>query len=224
MITFVGDIHGDYDLLYNVDYSDEKSQVIQVGDFGVTLDISVKWNRVDKLEKPIYFIDGNHEYFPLLLNYTEPAEIADGLIYLPRGTIKEIDGMKVGFCGGGTSIDKIMRTPGYNWFPEEKITRTDVQSFKNVGKLDLLVTHVPPASYMKENPNAGDIGIVMSFGFPSDFIDSCSYMVGDIWDMVGNPPLICGHLHKATSDGVVRILRDREVLDYVPGMELQISK
>ena len=223
MIAFVGDTHGDFGIFHRIsnDLVPRDVQVIQVGDFGVVPNLVTKWKRVKQFDKPIFFIDGNHEYFPLLTTCKKPSAIAEGLVYVPRGTVLEIDGIKIGFCGGGLSIDRRIRTPGFDWFFEEAITRKDVQKFYSVGKLDLLVTHVPPAYFIRENPDIGDPVILGYYGFPGNFIDSNSMMVEDIWNMVGNPPLICGHMHNSKSDGKVRVLGVGEVFVYDPiSMEL----
>lgn len=223
MIAFVGDVHGQFEIFHMIpnDIVPKNVQVIQVGDFGVVPNLVSLWRRVKQFDKPIFFIDGNHEYFPLLTPYKKPSAIAEGLVYVPRGTVLNIDGIKIGFCGGGVSIDKRIRTPGFDWFPDEAITRRDVQKFYSVGKLDLLVTHAPPAYFIKDNPDIGDSSILQFYGYPRNFIDSNSMMVEDIWNMVGNPPLICGHMHKSKSDGRVRVLGVGEVFVYDPiSMEL----
>ena len=218
MFAFIGDIHGDFAFFHRKPFTDisKNVQVIQVGDFGIGPKLVSYWKPASWLNNPVFFIDGNHEFFPLINGYTKPTAIADGLVYLPRGTVLNMDGIRVGFCGGGFSVDKICRTPGYDWFPEERITTQDFEKFKDVGKLDLLVTHVPPAYFIRDNPDIGDLNILQMYWYKKGFIDANSYLVEDIWNLVGNPPLICGHMHKSKSDGRVRVLREEEVFLYDP--------
>jgi len=86
MITFFGDVHGHWpifvDLLKKVP---EDHVVIQVGDIGIW---PPYWDTID-LPRKVYFIDGNHEYFPYLNGIIEVKEIRPNLFYVPRGTVME---------------------------------------------------------------------------------------------------------------------------------------
>jgi len=135
----LGDIHGSWasaDIAYDmiVAQHGEPELLIQVGDFGFwprEPQLAV-WDR--EFNHPCLWIDGNHEDFWTLNKRDEenwgfdPYHTPPGLdkwkgllerwTYLPRGTI--LDGVL--FIGGAKSIDKLYRTHGLDWFPEENIS------------------------------------------------------------------------------------------------------
>lgn len=152
-IGYIGDTHGS---LSNLDYAitwcfqHGASILIHVGDFWTYQGEKI----VSKLERLIcnrskqfnienpqlLFIDGNHEFFPLLdINAGSIKNISDHVHYIPRGFSMEIENNIFGFLGGASSIDKMYRTPGLDWFPEESITYN--QASKLSKKIDILVTH-----------------------------------------------------------------------------------
>ena len=207
MIIIVGDVHGEFmwlgEALRNAPLD---ATIIQVGDFGCWPNRERPWRycpTMPKFEKPVYFIDGNHEYFPLLQRTGEPREVWSGLVHIPRGNILQIDGLDIGFLGGGTSLDRADRTEGIDWFEEERIIEEDLVGFEGVESLDLLITHVPPAEVIARN---FDNRTPIAFGHSPDFIDPESRVVERIWKQVGRPELVCGHMHQSVRDGSVRIL------------------
>lgn len=183
-LIVIGDIHGELhalnQLLLNLP---DDAIIIQCGDFGIWPSVVQSYGDPPKIARPIYFIDGNHEYFPWLTKYGIPTEIWPNLTYVPRGTVLELAGKRVGFLGGGDSFDKDFRTPGMDWFPEETIKSHEAG--KLVGKdLDVLITHSPPSSAK-----------YALFGFkPSPSED----LVEWVWNKTGRPDLYCGHMHPDT--------------------------
>jgi predicted phosphodiesterase len=98
---------------------------------------------------PCYWIGGNHENYDRLeelLDGLEPQpdgtyKVASRVFYVPRGTELEFGGKSFLCCGGGTSIDKKMRTPYVSWWPQEAITDDDVWECAERGQCDVLLSH-----------------------------------------------------------------------------------
>lgn len=113
-VALVGDTHAKFDILNRV--AKEVDCIIQVGDFGV-------WPGLPSFDAlscsvPLYFCDGNHDnhdYLRKLLDF----QICDNVWYQPRGSTLTLGSKTFLFTGGALSIDKHLRTPGYDWFPEE---------------------------------------------------------------------------------------------------------
>lgn len=89
-----------------------------------------------------YFIDGNHDYFPALKpDFMQLQEVAEDLFYIPRGYVSG----KTLFIGGGESIDKHMRTPGADWFPEENMSFHQFERIMDINKdIDVIISHECP--------------------------------------------------------------------------------
>jgi hypothetical protein len=88
------------------------------------------------------FIDGNHDWFPMLNpNAPSPVEVAPGLLYVPRGFVSG----RVMMIGGAESHDKYLRTPGYDWFPEESITQNQFMRIMDyAGPVEVILSHTCP--------------------------------------------------------------------------------
>lgn len=159
-MTFVfGDIHGYYydaEVVLNraIKKYNTPDQVIQVGDygFGEWQGVTHTWRRKDK-SFPIYFIDGNHENFNDLEKYIPQNNI----IHQVRGSEKIIEGKKVLFCGGGTSIDRMYRKENKSWWPQEKITVQDIEKCLKCENPEVVITHECPDCVFEELPLNGKI-------------------------------------------------------------------
>lgn len=187
MLTFIGDVHGEIALLNKrLQSLPEATTVIQVGDFGFWPEVERDMNHHSlRVHRPLYAIDGNHEYDPWLSKLTEVTEIWPNVKFVPRGTILVVEGKKIGFLGGGDSIDKHLRKRGVSWFPGEQTTYKQAQDLwdnsERMGGIDILVTHVPPAKVKW--------ALFRMPALPSEFV------VGSLWKSLGFPPLYCGHMH-----------------------------
>ena len=156
MIYILGDIHGYWNLFnifLNKPQIKENTKIICCGDFGYFPD-QFNFDECIKNKKgcEIYFCDGNHEHFDHLFKHdvskreTITINEKNKIYYQPRGSIKEIDGINFLFIGGGRSIDKQHRTPGYDWFPEEEIREQDVKHlFENEYNVDCVISHCCPS-------------------------------------------------------------------------------
>lgn len=216
MLAFLGDIHG---TVYSLSHALNKLKIqhpevtalIQVGDFG--------WykSRVEGFKKvephiPVYWIDGNHEHFPLLHGLTEVTEVAPNIFYVPRGTVLELDGRRIAFCGGAASVDKEYRIRGgLSWFADELITAEDVAKFDGVENIDIFVTHTPPQCTVDAHFDPQDL--VKYFGLTLEWSDPSAQYVEDLWNRWDKPTLLCGHMHRSVVDqmGKVRILNIDEL-------------
>lgn len=153
MIYFVGDTHGDFEYL-NIAllYSSFNDSFIICGDFGYWI---AKYNSfyhhsiINLNHSSIYWIDGNHEDYNLIkqnldMDSNVPYEMERDIYYCPRGSEIELEGKKILFFGGASSIDKHHRTTGYSWFPEENIRYTQLEKLDRTKKYDIIVSHTCP--------------------------------------------------------------------------------
>jgi hypothetical protein len=167
MIFVTGDTHGtiDYHKL-SVEMFPEQTLltkddfVIILGDFGGIWTGTKKDNRLlDWYERKPWttlFIDGNHENFNALYRYPVEEwnggrihEIRPSVLHLQRGQVFTIDDHKFFTFGGAMSIDKIWRTEGVSWWPQEIPTRAEVdEALGNLQKhnfeIDAILTHTAP--------------------------------------------------------------------------------
>jgi predicted phosphodiesterase len=213
-IMVVGDIHGDSRFLAQVadtipERHPEVTAIIQVGDFGFYPGLIDDFQRVNSTV-PIYAIDGNHEHFPMLTGITEVTEMFPNIFYVPRGTVLEIDGGRVAFCGGAASVDKDIRLrQKMSWFAEEQIQDSDIEKLDDVDSVDLLITHCPPQSVIQKN---FDPRMLAMFGLPSSWRDPSADKIETLWERLGYPTLLCGHMHRSVQDRSCRILDINEVV------------
>jgi predicted phosphodiesterase len=200
MIAFIGDVHRDFDRLARLvaDLPSDVEVAIQVGDLGLhSDDLSPSGRGVPSLSRPVYYITGNHDHEPSYRGIVRPTEMAPNLVFVPRGTVLELDGRRIAFLGGGSSvIDRDVRRDGVDWWPEEQVTMADVARLEKVRAVDFLVSHTPPPF------------VYHMFGFDPD---PSALAVGMAWQILGRPLVICGHMHKSQEIGRVRVLGQLEL-------------
>jgi predicted phosphodiesterase len=201
MIGFIGDVHRAFDRLAGAvaEFPANVDIAIQVGDLGLhSEDLGPTGPGLPSLARRVYYITGNHDHEPSYRGITRPTEMAPNLVYVPRGTVLELDGRRIAFLGGGTSvIDRAERRADVDWWPEEQVTMADVARFEGVGRVDFLVSHTPPA---------------FVYHFFQLRPDPSAVAVGQAWQLLGRPQVICGHLHRPREVGCVRVLGELEVL------------
>lgn len=149
-ILLLGDVHGKFHLLPDILRNAEKlgvEAVIQVGDFAFFLSMMIN---LKPFAIPFYVIDGNHENHEWLHKQDHNSWARDlNLHYMSRGSIKQFGSSTVGFVGGAMHADRKQegntskRTTNYILDVE---VREAAQTFNEVGKLDLMVTHSCPHS------------------------------------------------------------------------------
>lgn len=153
----IGDVHGRINSLARGAahaFSAEVSHLVQVGDYWLyeTRYARMKVDRtlaslaveagLDPGGVRLYFCDGNHEHFGILdPNADQPVELSEHVTYVPRGLALSIEDWRVGFCGGAESIDRARRTAGTSWWPDERMTDTQIARATAMGPVDVLVTH-----------------------------------------------------------------------------------
>lgn len=136
--------------------------VIQLGDFGYWPHAH-DFLRLAALARSEYhvdlwFIDGNHEHHHALALATRsgtrldsspasPVELSPGFIYLPRGSVVTIASRRTLCVGGAVSLDRSTRTPGVDWFPEERLDDQHIASAISAGPVDILLSHDAPAGW-----------------------------------------------------------------------------
>jgi Icc-related predicted phosphoesterase len=216
MIVFIGDLHAEFTHLKKMlENIPRNATLIQIGDFGFWDQYRKLWETVWPtlgFDKPMYAIDGNHEFFPILRGIEEITEVWPGVTYIPRGTVLDIEEVKMGFIGGAASIDYKSRMLGIDWFTEEVISPADYEKMIGAAEyLDLLVTHTPPRSVIAKH---FDDATKEWFGLPRTWQDPSSVAIDAIWEKYGKCPLICGHMHRKVIDGNCRILAVDEVFTF----------
>ena len=201
MIAFIGDVHRAFGKLARLvsELPHGVQAIVQVGDLGLhPSDLTPQRQRAEWVSRPLHFIGGNHDYEPWFRGLCVPTELAPNIIYVPRGSLLELDHRRLAFLGGGDSvIDRAQRREGVDWWPEERVTAAEVARFAGAGRVDILVAHTPPAP------------VYPLCGYRPD-PSACE--VERAWEMLGRPAVVCGHLHRARAVGAVRVLGELEVL------------
>lgn len=213
-IALIGDTHGVVEaaqaVLNELEKVPQVKTAIQVGDLGFYSGTIPRWQRL-RTSKDFYWIPGNHEdHDRLPHDRTEVVEMWPHFYFIPNGTVLELDGRKIAFVGGASSVDKEIRIrQRMDWSPKEVITEAQMARLDNVGKVDMLVTHCPPQSVIESN---FDRNTLRYFDLPTTWTDPCAVMIENLWNRLGNPPLYCGHMHKKVQDRTCRILDINELL------------
>jgi hypothetical protein len=136
---------------------EQPKTILHLGDFGIWpgLDGAAYLNAVLGAclahGVQILFIDGNHEDFSQL----EGLRIRDGQLvsWLPRGYRWTWHGRIWLALGGGVSLDRIGRTEGRDWWPEEEITGEQEAAVIAGGCADVLVSHDRPSGVVHSFPD-----------------------------------------------------------------------
>lgn len=209
MIACVGDVHGQFlPLARLVAALPPALPVVQVGDLAAyPPELRAAGDRWVPLGRPLYFVRGNHDYVPGLRGLTAPAAVLPGLVYLPAG-VHALGGLRVGVLGGAESVDGPARTEGVDWWPREEGATAEefdrlLAEARAARGVDLLVTHTPPASVVTamRTPSQGvPAGDASSGDAPS------AVLVEQAWRVLGQPPLVCGHMHRPWREGVIEVL------------------
>lgn len=167
-ILVVGDLHGDWGCLNALINTKRPSIVLQCGDFGhwPALEVSKpvlygmqkswKLQGVKSKDTKVYWCDGNHEDHWHLRDNTVDYP---GVKYMPRGSVLTLpDGRVVMFMGGAESVDKDQRRLGFDWFPEEVISLSDLdRAMEYKGKVDIIISHTCPREFIVGTKTSGKI-------------------------------------------------------------------
>jgi len=213
MILFLGDIHGQFEVLARAQELAARvgaKAIVQIGDLGLFPANEHIFREMIKASNiPIKAIDGNHDNHEYWYQRDEVYQLYQDrpLFIVPRGTVMTLDNRTIAFMGGAASIDKATRIQyNWHWDPRENIVQTDIDRLrKNVeGKsVDIFVTHVPPQIVIKENfDNANKI----AYGVGPGWEDPNASIIEELWKQMDYPYLICGHMHKQVRGTTYRIL------------------
>ncbi|MBV9100108.1 MAG: metallophosphoesterase [Candidatus Dormibacteraeota bacterium] len=139
-VLLTGDVHGNTSWMVGHVLKQAKRHgcqlVLQLGDFGIWPGkdgqhyLEVLNREYKHAGIPLWFIDGNHEDFDQL--YALPLDgdgrrpVREFITHIPRGHRWQWAGREMLACGGASSIDADLRTPGRSWWPQEAITDDDV--------------------------------------------------------------------------------------------------
>ena len=173
MIYLTGDTHIpiDIDKLSRKSFPEQNQLtrddfIIVLGDFGLL------WRKdktyrywLDILSAKRYtllFVDGNHENFDWLNSL--PVEswhggrvhrISENIRHLMRGEVFEIDGSTFFTLGGAVSHDRIYRTEGISWWPQEVPSKAEIDHAidtltRHGNQVDYVLTHTCPFDALSE--------------------------------------------------------------------------
>lgn len=231
-ILTVGDTHGNtgwwkYEI-FPTAQTYEASAIVQVGDFGFWPGTHGE-RYLDKVSRyscnyeiPVFWIDGNHEWFDRLeelgaFGAEAPTEVADGVSYLPRGYAWEWGGVRCLALGGAYSVDKEWRSPGLEWWPQEEITFPDVKRAQAKGRAKVMFTHDVPMGV-----NIPGIHAEGKDTFPASRENR--YRLRGVFDVVQPEVLVHGHYHigyNARLEGchIVGLNCDPRAAAYLPGAQ-----
>ena len=184
------------------------STILQCGDFGYfpraangerfLEDVS---NFLVRNNMELSFISGNHEDYDSIEGWVndhenwrtadEPKEVMPNLYYLPDAYVWDNWGVTIGVLGGGTSIDKDMRTEGWDWFPQEVVSESSAEKLSE-HKLDILMTHdcgggILDYRYVESNKNLSD---EILFNLRQD-----DRIIGEVRKATEPQIHVCGHHH-----------------------------
>lgn len=168
-IFLTGDLHGEVNrLLYFNDFNlglTKDDILIVLGDFGLIWEDKERTTKMletlgELLDYTLAFVDGNHENFELIeeletisqWNKGYVGKLPGGIIHLIRGEIYNINGKRIGVCGGANSVDLWHRKEHESWWKEEDITNDDIDNFmlnlNNDNNLDIMLSHTCPAEIL----------------------------------------------------------------------------
>ena len=214
-VALCGDWHGNVGWLRmltralpNLAY--DVTTVLQLGDWGMDPHETDPLFAEAGIER-VFITVGNHERFdvisPLLEAHPGAAvRVSDVTWILPRPVRLTIGGRTILSLGGASSVDRIWRTEGRAWWPDEAITDEHVAAAIAGGPADIMLTHESPADtpvravreLLRTNPN----------GFPAGALQESATsraLVSQVWDAVHPTLLMHGHMHApgggVTDDG-----------------------
>lgn len=206
-VALVGDIHGDARPLIAAGNVPGVVAVVQLGDFALVPD------RLPHLAVPLYWIEGNHEPWGTvvpLMDVGGIVEIAPSTYYVGRGTVLPIGGLRL-LCGGGAdSVDRAYQERHGVWSAREQWSASDESKMLATRGVDAILTHSPPQDIITAHFDPMDL--TRYFGLPSTWVSPVAEAVSRVRAHHGNPPLYCGHMHRAVTDGTTRILDIDEIV------------
>lgn len=175
--------------------------VIQVGDLGLYREQQEFLDVVAACSCPVWFVGGNHEdykWLHLIVDSTGRDEngmvpIGGSLRYAPRGTVTEIGGSRVLFCGGAHSVNRQAGVEGVDWFPDEDITDADIERCVAHGSVDVMVCHDAPTRWAV--PGVGSAPMPVSWLPELAAANDNRQRLSTIFDALEPTLFVHGHYH-----------------------------
>jgi len=158
-VVLAGDWHGDFRwaaaviaMLPELLPEESPRRLLQLGDFGFAPrgpHIQALAEELSKVDGELWWVDGNHEYWnqltqPDLADDLARRRTADRIWWLPRGHRWQWHGRTWLAAGGAISVDRALRTPGLDWFPDEEMTWAQAEAIAADGPADVVVAHDCP--------------------------------------------------------------------------------
>lgn len=188
MIRFIGDVHGQFERYEKVIAGAPKS--IQIGDMGIGFRPVGGASDGGFSATPPHesMARGEHRY--IRGNNDNPGVCREDRHWIPDGRFED----EIMFVGGALSIDRQLRTEGYNWWPDEELSLAELRRLVGLYiqcKPRVMVTHDCPDEVAR---------IVLS-RVPAmapgrkDFPSRTRYAFQEMWS--AHPPKlwIFGHYH-----------------------------
>ncbi len=148
-ILLVGDVHGYFSaLLDKIEVRDiNNCHLICVGDLGIGFKYGPDGEFAGMLQLNKYFEGRNIKFKSIRGNHDDPSYWTgvdrpnySNFELLPDYSTLELNGEKWLFVGGGISIDRTIRRPGYTYWKDEVFVLDE----SKVVECDVLVTHSGP--------------------------------------------------------------------------------
>ncbi|MFD7871506.1 metallophosphoesterase [Microbacterium sp. NPDC059771] len=123
--------------------------ILQVGDWWMDTELTDPVFLDAGIERVLVTL-GNHEPWPLVVRALDVApeeavQISEVTWLLPRPYRFQVGGRQILSLGGATSVDRLWRVPGREWWAEEAITDEHVDAAIAGGPADVMLTHESPA-------------------------------------------------------------------------------
>jgi Icc-related predicted phosphoesterase len=135
--------------------------ILQLGDFQVRLTpgnplLARIERELDASGAEFWVVEGNHEDHPGLARLRKgkpPYHMSSHMVWLPRGYRWAWHGRTWLACGGAVSLDRVARTEGSDWWPEEEITGEEETAVIAAGHADVLASHDCPGKVVHTFPH-----------------------------------------------------------------------
>lgn len=227
-IYLTGDTHGGIDSrkLSSKNFKDSKQLtkkdfLIVLGDFGIWKDKKsqefLDW--INNKKFTTLFVEGNHEDYEYLNSFpivnmfgSKVRQINNSIYQLLRGEIYTIDDFTFFTFGGASSIDKLYRREGFDWFKEEESSYLEESNaMENLQKhnfnVDYILSHTCSSSSLED--------IADYFGFSLESFDNQNKFFEEIKKTVSYKGWFYGHFHKDF------LLNEKELLVYDDVIKLE---
>jgi UDP-2,3-diacylglucosamine pyrophosphatase LpxH len=126
-VIVIGDVHREWDALARQlrFYGITQQELIQVGDFGVGFGPRAD-EQAELLALDAVLADTGNTLWVIRGNHDDPAYFTDAALvpcarirFVPDYSLLTVDGRTILCAGGATSSDRVLRTPGRDYWPTE---------------------------------------------------------------------------------------------------------